>query len=172
MNKREFTRVVAAARYRGLMRSAIHSFKYRNRRELAVPLASLLCEAVTGKLGRASWEVLLPVPTTRLRHRERGYNQALLLARAAASELPGRLRERAVRRIRPSPFSQSKLSRRERRENVRDAFAVASPPDIAGCQVLVIDDIMTTGATMDQMAMALRRAGALRVYGAVLARGD
>ena len=107
------------------------------------------------------------MPLARTRERERGFNQAALLARRIGSHLGVPIRSSWLARIR-STRPQSELSATERRANVRDAFRASDR--VAGHHVLVVDDILTTGATLDACARALRAAGARRVGALTVAR--
>jgi Predicted amidophosphoribosyltransferases len=116
------------------------------------------------------WAVdfVVPVPLSIARLKERGYNQSTLLARPAALALGLPFRPQALARIRETA-SQVGLGVNDRRLNVKDAFLAASNL-VHGCSVLVIDDVTTTGATIDACAAALKSAGAVKVYGFTLAQ--
>jgi ComF family protein len=159
----------AAARYGGLVREAIHAFKFAGRRGLAEPLGDLVAELGLSALPGATPDLLLPVPLHRRRERERGYNQALLLSRrlerawgvpVAADVL--------VRRGATAP--QADLDAPARRRNVRGAFAVTNPETILGRHVVLVDDVLTTGATAGECARCLLRAGASTVGVLTIAR--
>ena len=118
--------------------------------------------------------VLVPVPLHPSRQRERGFNQAELLARGLAGSLREagkgpRLETRCLRRTRPTP-PQTGLSLAARRENVRGVFAVDHPEVVRDLEAVLVDDVMTTGATLSACAAALKRAGATRVWALTLAR--
>ena len=149
----------SAARYGDLVREAIHALKFKGRRAMAAPLGDLLIETVARHLGDRPVDLLLPVPLHRRRERERGFNQADLLARrlGAAWGMPVGRRV-VVRRAATAP--QTQLTARERWANVRDAFTVARPDAVRGRHVLLVDDLMTTGATARACARCLTRAGA------------
>ncbi len=121
-----------------------------------------------GQGRRSSPDTVLPVPLHGRRLRERGFNQSDVLARRVAAELGAALETRALRRIRATA-SQQALGRKARRSNVKGAFAWRGE-DLAGRHVLLVDDVATTGATLSALAGVLRRAGAERVEGLVLAR--
>lgn len=152
--------------YAGPVRRALHQIKFHGRFAVAQALAPLMAEGWS----RFSLEadLVLPVPAAPARQRERGYNQAALLARAMAAQLSLPLEETALRRIRGAP-SQVGRSRTARRENVREAFQ-ADPQRVDGRRVVVVDDVCTTGATLEACAAALYRAGARSVWGFTLAR--
>lgn len=142
------------------LREAIHHFKYGGRVSLARPLGRRL--AVTFRESPLRAEIAVPVPLHRKRERGRGYNQSLLLA----ERLGLTVRADLVRRIRPTD-SQTGLTRLQRAVNVRKAFECPRP--VAGA-VLIVDDVMTTGATLNEVARALRKAGASRVEALTLTR--
>jgi ComF family protein len=156
----------AAAEYAGVAREAIHAFKFEGRRTLARPLASLVL-AQWGDALALGVGGLVPVPLARARERERGYNQAALLAEAIAARIPVPVRPRWLVRVRATR-AQSDLGAAERRANVRGAFA--ADPAAAGHHVVVVDDVLTTGATAAECARALRAAGAVRVGVVTVAR--
>jgi ComF family protein len=156
----------AAAEYAGVVRKAIHAFKFEGRRTLARPLAGLIL-AQWGDDLPASVGWLVPVPLAPARERERGYNQAALLAEAIAAGAGLRVRPRWLARVRAT-LAQSDLGAAERHANVRGAFA--AHPAAAGRHVVVVDDVLTTGATAAECACALRAAGAARVGVLTVAR--
>jgi ComF family protein len=155
----------AAASYGGTLRDAVHALKFGGRRSLARPLGDLIVEHCAGAL--AAPDALVPVPLARARERERGFNQAGLLAERLGERLGVRVRSRWLVRLRATA-AQSDLSAAERRANVADAFAAA--PAVAGRDVVVIDDVITTGATVAECARALHEAGARRVGVLAVAR--
>jgi ComF family protein len=156
----------AGAEYEGVVRDAIHALKFEGRRAVARPLAALVPGPPGGWVG-AGIEALVPVPLASGRERERGFNQAALLAErlAAGRGLP--VRSRWLRRVRATS-PQTDLGAAERHINVRGAFAAA--PTVAGRHVVVVDDVLTTGATAAECVRALRAAGAARVGVLTVAR--
>ena len=165
--------------YSGNLRAAILLLKFQRRERLGRKLGELLC-CLWPALAGADLEdssILVPVPLHHDRRRQRGYNQAELLAQGLAKGLARRaegarmLRVEAccLRRLRPT-LPQTGLDPRARQDNVRDAFAVGLPERIGKKNVLLVDDVMTTGATVSACAQALKRAGARRVVVLALAR--
>ena len=164
-----FSAVRAPFRYAGDVRTLVHAFKYEGRTTLAEPLTRALVGCYR-EHGLAA-DVVVPVPLKGRRRRQRGFNQALLLARGLgrAAGLP--VAEALVRVRFPRPQARA-TSAAERRRNVAGAFAVVDATAVNGRRVLVVDDIATTGATLDACARALLDAGAAEVLALTLARED
>lgn len=152
--------------HEGVLRQALHQLKYRRDIALGEVLARELMQLVL----KQGWqvEVVVPVPLGRQRQKQRGYNQAALLARPLALALAVPYRPQALRRVRETR-TQVGLSRQERRDNVKEAF-YANTKHINERAVLLVDDVMTTGATLDAAAYALRKSGAAEVWAATMAR--
>jgi len=149
----------AAARYEGPLRDALHALKFEKRRSLARPLGDLVLEQCGADLA-ADVDALVPVPLGQARERERGFNQARLIAERLAASLDRHVKSGWLTRVRPTA-SQSDLGAEERRANVRGAFVASA--DVAGRHVVVVDDVLTTGATAAECCRALRQAGARAV---------
>lgn len=149
------------------LRQVVHALKYRGRRSLAAPLASLM--AAYCRRHPLPADVILPVPLHRSRLRERGFNQAALLARLLSAEIDLPVGEDWLVRTRATP-PQVELDASERRKNVVGAFQCRNGEAVAGCRVLLIDDVCTTGATLESCSLALRQAGAESVWAFTLAR--
>lgn len=150
----------------GRIRHAIHAFKYRRVAALAEPLGDAL--ARFWLRAPAPVGAIVPVPLHPQRQRERGYNQAELLARRVGRASGAPVRVSTLRRVRATAV-QMTLSAAERRANVADAFA-CDDAAVRGIDVLLIDDVCTTGSTLDACARALKQAGAQAIYGLTLAR--
>ena len=160
----DYARVAAV--YEGALREAVHALKFGGRRSLARPLGDLMRESC-GRFEADRPDALVPVPLARARARERGFNQAELLAERVADKLGVRVRPRWLVRLRATA-AQTELSATDRQVNVAGAFAAA--PAVRDRHVVVVDDVMTTGATAAECARALRRAGARRVGVLAVAR--
>lgn len=148
--------------YSAEMRCLVQAFKFRGRRNLAGLLGPLLAEAFTESWSRADIDVIVPVPLHPGRKRERGFNQSGLLADGLGALLGMPVDHRALVRVRRT-VPQVGLTDPERVRNVRRAFACGTAERIGGKRVLLVDDVMTTGATVESAALALMRGGAWRV---------
>lgn len=159
-------RVIAFGLYGGALASAIRRLKYHQRPDLARPLGSLLRHACRDAHERA--DVVIPVPLHKSRLAARGYNQAALLGRYLAIEMGARMHTMVL--VRPvDTVSQAELGREERKANVADAFAVQRPDIVRGRTIALVDDVTTTGATLDACSRALLAARARQVRWFVLA---
>jgi ComF family protein len=157
----------AACAFEGIVRQAIHHLKYRHARSLASFAADLLERSLSRRPLRA--DLIVPVPLSRARRRERGYNQAELIADRLTEAIGLPTDATALERVRETP-PQVGLSAAERRHNVRGAFACDGSADLTGRRVILIDDVATTGSTLQACADPLKAAGAARVFGLVVAR--
>lgn len=178
---RPFGRAVAYGSYDSGLRELVHLLKYNGVRPAARVLGRMLAEAIASL--EPSFEqaglfdqgriAVIPVPLYKTRRRERGFNQAELIARAALKFYAARQRMQLIPdlllRTRDT-HSQIGLTSHQRRANLRGAFAVARAAEIAGREVLLVDDVYTTGTTVTECARVLRRAGASRVWVATVAR--
>jgi ComF family protein len=163
----QITQIRTAVYFEGVVRKAVHRFKYNGLTALSEPL---------GELMASYWiehpvpvDVVIPVPLHIARLRERGYNQATLLARELAARVNLIVDDRLLKRQRATA-PQVELNARQRMENVRDAFRCVSQGAIDGKRVLLIDDVCTTGSTLEACAVALRAGGACAVRALTLAR--
>ena len=164
-----FERIHAGYLYRGAVREAVHRFKYGGETLLSGSLGPLLAEFAAARVERSGTFMTVPVPLHPKRLRQRGYNQSLLLARHVAARLATPLDFLSLRRVRHTA-PQSGLGSEERRRNVRGAFAVNNPGVVKGKTVLLVDDVATTGNTLNECARVLGKAGCERILCVVLAR--
>ena len=161
---RGFDAAYSFGAYEGVLRNLIHLLKYGKVRTLARPLSGLLAQALPRD---EVFDATVPVPLFWLRRIKRGFNQSELLARGLAHRT-GIPVLNALGRVRPTP-TQAGLSNSARRLNVSKAFRSR---DVRGKRILLIDDVMTTGATAAACALALKQAGARRVALLTVARVD
>ncbi len=164
--KKSLNHVAAWGKYQDPLRKAIRRLKYSRDIGLGDALAKHLVQLVVEHEIRA--EVVVPVPLAKKRKSKRGYNQSALLARSLAYNLGIDFQPRAASRVRETA-SQVGLSLEERQENVAGAFR-ADPGRVSGKSVLLVDDVLTTGATLDAAGEAIRRAGARKIDAVVVAR--
>ncbi len=159
---------VAACRMGEEVREVVHRFKYGRERHLRHPLAGWLGETLP-KFPEPPADAIVPVPLHPTRQRERGYNQAVLLAEllARGAGVPVVM---ALQRVRYTP-SQTRLDREGRIENLRNAFALRQNAPVKSRHLLLVDDVLTTGSTVNECARILKQAGAASVRVAVVARG-
>lgn len=152
--------------FQGPLRKALHRLKYRNDSLLGAALAPGLAIFVSSLDHEA--EAVVPVPLARRRLRQRGYNQIELVARPLAENMNLPYQPQSVARTRETR-SQVSLGRQDRWANVQGAF-LADEASVAGKRILLVDDVATTGSTVDACAAALRQAGAISVFAVTLAR--
>ncbi len=168
----------SAVVYEGVGRETVHAFKFNRRPRLAQPMGELMAEvmrcALSGESGLlpSPWQrpsMLVPVPLYPKTQRLRGYNQAELLAKVVGQILHIPVETKILVQTRPMK-PQATLGEKERWENVKGAFEVTGPELVKGQIVVIVDDVMTTGATLNECAKALKRAGARQVYCLTFAR--
>lgn len=160
----------SAVRYRGSMRELLQAFKYGAATHLSVDLTGMLGACVDAHYSGIDFDAVTFVPLYPRRERDRTYNQARLLARGLARRLGVSVGEGCLCRIRATA-TQTALSAAERRSNVSGAFLARNSDWLDGRCMLLVDDVMTTGATVAECARVLREAGAAAVYVVTVARG-
>ncbi len=163
-----FSRMRALAPFNDSMQRLIHMLKYEGRTPVGRVLGQALGEALAGDALVGDALMILPVPLHGSRQRERGYNQSALIARAAGAALGLPVREGILRRVRPTQ-TQTALDLSDRMANVKGAFRVRRADLIQGERLLLLDDVVTTGATTNACAEALLDAGAKEVVVAAAA---
>ncbi|WP_428938620.1 ComF family protein [Fontivita pretiosa] len=166
-----FDRIVSLGVFRDPIRQLIHQIKYHGRWTLAEFLADRLLEHEPVKGLLTETELIVPVPLHPWRHMSRGYNQAELIARRLARRCRIRLRHPVIR-LKNTQTQTHLHSRQKRLENLRDAFGVLRPRAIRGRHVVIVDDVMTTGATLGSVARAMLEAEPASLCGLVVAVAD
>lgn len=166
-----FAKAAAYGAYDAELRELIHLLKYERVTPAAYVLGSMMANAI-GKLPISGPVLVVPVPLHSSKKRQRGFNQAELIARQAMRRSilsNGKLAADILARVRPTE-SQIGLTRPQRTGNIRGAFQVVHPSKVAGQTILLVDDVLTTGTTASECARVLKKAGAQKVWVATVAR--
>jgi ComF family protein len=166
---RHFDRAFSATVYNETMQALVHAYKYGMREYLARPLGRWMVDYAHRHIDVDTLDAIVPVPLHWRRFQYRSFNQAIALARALAREFGLPIVKRVLRRRRHTT-PQVELGPQERRENIKNAFGVTQPERIEGQHVLLVDDVYTTGATINECARVLKAAGATSVIAFTLAR--
>ncbi|MBI2447643.1 MAG: ComF family protein, partial [Candidatus Omnitrophica bacterium] len=166
-----FTRSWATCHYDGVLRECIHTLKYRGKVHLARPLGQLMADFAKDHLNEISMDMIIPVPLHSSKKREREFNQAELLSRGVSKALHLPIVTNNLKRIRPTQPQSNLDSKEERLANIRDAFKLTSPPKLTGKSILLIDDLFTSGSTVNECSRTLLDGGAQEVVVLALARG-
>jgi len=166
-NRPEIDGIRSPLRFEGLVRQAVYQFKYNNLRDIASTLAEMMAEYLDKN--QVPDEVLVPVPLHKKRLRQRGYNQSLLLAKELSKITGIPLAADCIQKVRPTPPQADTAGLKQRLENVGGAFA-ASPTGFKRQSIILIDDVATSGATLNACATAFKKAGASAVWGLTIAR--
>ena len=161
-----FDQALSTGQFEGPLREAIHQFKYRPCRSLGKPLGAWMADHVRLIM---DVDMIMPVPLHIKRLRQRGFNQALLLARGMSDRHRVPLCYDNLARVRPTR-PQVELTGDERIKNVKGAFSLRRPVEVESMHVVLVDDVFTTGATMQECAAVLKKAGAAHVTALTLAR--
>lgn len=155
--------------YDDLVKHSIYRFKYASRKEYARVYAAMMACRFRAYIDQISPDMLIPVPLHKSKMRKRGYNQAQLIAKCLEKEWKVPSRADIIRRVKKTR-PQKELSRAERQNNLKKAFKIIEN-DVKLKTIILIDDIFTTGSTMDALAEVLLQSGAARVYFITLAIG-
>ncbi len=172
LKETHFDTARSLAAHDGSWAQVVHNFKYNRRTDLAAPLGEMLSKKIFRE-----YDLIVPVPLHKKRLRQRGYNQSVLLAKRVAKETGVRAELLLLARVILQP-PQVGLEQRQRLENVKGAFAIRrqatfskiGKSSLSPLDILLIDDVMTTGATVNECARVLKKAGAARVDVLTLAR--
>lgn len=166
-----FTIARAFGAYKGVLKELIHQFKYTGRRSLTNMLANLMIAIIVDDKRFNDVDLIIPVPVSANKLTERRFNQSELLAQRIAEVLKINIDCELLFKVRDTA-SQSKLKKQERQINLKDAFIIKSADKIKGLKILLVDDILTTGSTVDECCEALLKAGAYDVKVITLATGE
>jgi ComF family protein len=161
-----FDQALSIGIFEGPLREAIHQFKYRPCRALGKPLGAWMAAYIRPV---SEIDCIIPVPLHVARLRKRGFNQALILARELSRTFSVPLSYDNLKRVRPTR-PQVELSGEERLKNVAGAFALKQPVKLKNRDILLVDDVFTSGATMNECALVLKEAGVARITALTLAR--
>lgn len=157
----------SVAIYDGIVKDAIHEFKFNGKKKLSEKLGQLLTDYLTGReIPTEEIDLIVPIPLSKKREKGRGYNQSMLLAEVVSKEFGLKLDVASLKKAKDVK-PQFELSRNERFVNIKGAFIASGLPDL---NILLIDDIYTTGATVCEASLAVKNAGAKYVYVITLAR--
>lgn len=163
---RDFDKNFSVCEYTGLAKQMVWSLKYENQKYLAGTIAVFLVEKIINE--NVKFDILTCVPTSAKNKKKRGYNQAELIAREVAKLLKCNFCSDVLYRVKEN-FSQVELSAVERAKNIENSFIVQNRSVVKGKTILVVDDVLTTGATMSECAKMLKKAGADKVFGITFA---
>ena len=160
--------IVAPFRMEGAAREAVHRLKYSNLRAISPLLGELLADFLVAR--QIHGDILVPVPLHHRRERQRGYNQAALLAREVGERLGLPVLPDALARSKDTPSQTGRSQAEDRRANVQGSFRCPDPGLVKGLNVLLVDDVCTTGATLEACSLALKEAEAASVTGVTFSR--
>ena len=155
----------------GRVQSIMHNLKYRKMSFIGTELGKILGEKLKESRFYQNIDVVIPVPLHPKKHRKRGFNQSEKIADGLADSMGISVKADAIKRI-VNTLSQTKLSRADRMENVKDAFQVTVNPMITDKSILLVDDVLTTGSTLAACGKALLDAGSKRIFITTIAVGD
>lgn len=153
------------------LQHAIHSLKYENKFPIGIFLGKTLANKI--KTDRSNWNIdlIIPIPLHQLKKAERGYNQSFYIAKGIGKILKITFSDRIVKRIKYTE-SQTTMTLNEREENISGAFRIRNKNAINGKSILLVDDVITTGATISECGKILLEAGAKQIYAASIAIAD
>ncbi len=165
-----FDQAVSCFPYEGAIQELVLAFKYQGETSLFRPLSQRMAQTVRERIGNDPADWVVPVPLHPVRLRERGFNQAELLAKGLADGLSLPCTSEVLARTKAT-LPQAQLTRRQRAQNVRQAFSLKPSPWLGEARILLVDDVFTTGATVHACAALLKQAGALQVTVVTFAHG-
>lgn len=161
---------ISVFQYTGMVKDSLIRFKFYSKPSYYKTYARLIAYRLTKMIDIMQYSMVMSVPLHKQRELSRGYNQAFLISRALGRELKLPERSHLMKRLRYTD-TQSLLDKQKRHQNVKGAFIAAAPENIKGQSILLVDDILTTGSTIEECSRILKQAGALKVTAAVVATG-
>lgn len=146
-----------------IIQKLFHNLKYNKQFRVGVFLGNQIAEKFSSTICKWEIDIIIPIPLHRLRRIERGYNQSYYIAKGIAANFNTKLKPKLLKRSRITS-SQTKLSKVERRANIKGAFSVTNPKQLNGKNILLVDDVITTGSTVSECAKILKENGAKNVF--------
>lgn len=168
--KPAFEQARSAVRYEGVVGKALRQLKYEKALWLVPDLEKLLFSCLKAEYSQQEFDLIIPVPLHPVHQRQRSYNQSDRLAKALGKHLKCPVKTNLLRRIFPT-ISQTNLTAKDRLSNVANVFKYKKGTELIGKRILLVDDVMTTGATVGACAKTLRKGGAASVHVLTVARG-
>lgn len=169
-SKYRLTGILIAAHYKhGPLREAIHAYKYEGIKELKIYLSNVLLKRLKGRFPRGK-KVIIPIPLHKKREAIRGFNQAEELSKTISEKLNIPLKTNVIKRVKETK-PQMELRKKKRAKNIKKAFKLIKSTGLKNKTILLVDDITTTGLTLNEAAKVLRKAGAREIWGVVIAQG-
>ncbi|MFO7891595.1 MAG: ComF family protein [bacterium] len=164
-----FDRIITLWPYIKIIESLIHQIKYHHRKKLGFFLGKIAGRLLHEELKTTGEEVIIPVPLHKIRYRERGYNQSSLLAQGISEYIKLPIYEQIMVRIKNTK-SQTTLNAQQRSSNLKNAFSVTDSQKIHNKTIFLVDDVSTTGATLNSCSRTLKKAGVEKIIGLAMAR--
>ena len=159
-----YDKVIASATFEDTARTLVYKFKYGKDKSIAKAIIPFMCDTLSHSSFLPQIDFVLPVPLAKERLKERGFNQSLILAKGICDKFNLPLFDKCVLRVRDT-VTQTSLNREERIDNLKNAFEFSDKSFVKGKTILIVDDLSTSGATMDEISTLLKKNGASCVYG-------
>ena len=163
--------IICACSYKGIVKEALKRYKFKGKASYCRAFAKLLTDKVKTETGNKKFDIIVSVPLHRKRERLRGYNQSELISRLLSRQTGIKNYPNILSRVRDTSGQSLITSKKDRYENIKNAFSVTDPKIVEGKSVILVDDIVTTGFTISECARVLMEAGASEVIAAVIASG-
>ncbi|MBZ4647253.1 MAG: hypothetical protein PWR27_2089 [Petroclostridium sp.] len=158
-----FKQNISPCEYKGIIREAIVKFKFFGKKHYAKTLGQLMLKKIKQMTNLPTFDIIIYTPLHEKRLSERGFNQAKLLAEIISQELGCRLGENILLKVKET-LPQSKLTRQQRQENIKNVFQISDKNIVQGMKVLLVDDVYTTGMTVNECSKLLKKAGAKEIF--------